>query len=148
MSPYSDFGQQTYDADNENRLSVDVDDADDYFHPDKRLNGKKWRAMGKTEKTAALVEAQDMLELGQGRIMATPDETDQLGPRDDYAVFEMAFYLLDEIYPKPGKGSSPKPARVSKKGKMSSDSDDLRGILIPPKVQRYLGRNRLKMVRG
>jgi len=144
--PYTDFGRYTYDADNANRLTVTVAEADAYFDPKQNLRGKKWRDINDTRRLAGLREAQRTLELNQGRIMATPTDSDELGPRDDYAVYEMALYLLTEIYPE--KGKSPNPVRVSKKGKKVAESADLRGIQIPAHVQRWLGRNMIKVTRG
>ena len=60
MSPYTDFGQHTYDVDDPDRLSVSVQDADNYFSPLRKIEGKKWRDQDETRKTAALVEAQDL----------------------------------------------------------------------------------------
>lgn len=143
--PYTDFGH-AYDAAAEGRLEVTVEEADAYFKPENHREGQAWDGLDdETAKQGLLTQAQRELELTQGRIMVTPDSTDQLGPRDDYAVFEQALFLLENA---PRTSGMTPAVDLSRSGKKKQAMLDRTGIPISPKAQRFLNRNRLKIGRG
>ena len=141
--PFTDFGQ-SFDADNENRFVPTIEGADAYFKPDRHLLSTKWKDQKDANvKSAALYQAQQYLELSKGRIMETPTEDDQLGPRDDYAVYEMALHLLESQFSQSGRG----PVKTLSDRKKSKTRED-NGILIPPHVDRLPRTDRKRVDRA
>ena len=126
-------------------LDVSRTAADQYFREGAHLRWKDWSAAGTKDREAALSQATRELELSVGRTMTEAASGWASGPRDDYAVFEQALYLIEELPRMRGQGVS----EVVDLGKRGDTKErNVRDIGIAPMAQRWLGGNRLRAVRG
>ena len=119
-----------------------LQDADTYFNGSLKKN--RWNSFG-SDKSIALVQSQRELELYMGTDAEDPETDDRV--RWDYAIFEYAYHLLDELPRQHQAGTSKtiSPLTVTQKKGATEDGSD---IGLPRIVQSYLGLNRIKMVRG
>ncbi len=120
-------------------------DADTYFKPNAHLLGRTWSEYKPEEKSAALAQAQQELELYTGRQMEDTNSGWTYGPRDDYAVFEQAVFMLQNLHRANMTGGQ-RAVKLPKEdaGKEPRQND----IGIAPMAQRWLGRHRIRAVRG
>lgn len=121
-----------------------VQDADAYFSPKNHVKAENWKAFSSDEKQAGFNQAKRELELSLGRDLQDPS-TSTTRIRDDYALYEQALFILENSKRVSGKGAS---AVVDLDKKKEGTREDKRGPLIAPEASRYLGINRLKIVRG
>ena len=120
-------------------------DADTYFRPDNHLNANDWRSYTTDERDAAFAQAQREIEVYLYRSLVDPASGATY--RDDYAAYEQALFILQHT---PRQKSTGIQAVVD----LAEDSEDQdktiprRGTTLSPQAQRFLGLNRVKMVRG
>ena len=122
-----------------------LQDCDEYFYPNNHLNSYDWRSYDPDVQNAAFTQAKRELEVSLGTSLVDPDDDDVY--RSDYAHFEQTLYILmntarqevdgvSDVIDTADEESGNKKAPISQ------------GVLISPQAQRYLGLNRIKMVRG
>ena len=112
--------------------------ADQYFKPNKHIDGQRWQDYDEQERDAAFAHAVRVLEASQGRTMQDPAGAYEYSQHDDYAVYEQALYLLME-YPRKAPGSD---------GAVIVRDDDNPPDMIAPMAAHFLRKNKVKMERG
>jgi len=120
----------------------DIDDANTYFGAASHVRATDWANIPVAERTAALAQAEREIEVRLNRDLYDPDATDRY--RDDYAVFEQAFFLLEEtVRTTHGTNSAQIIETVD-----SEQRDKLYGITICPQAMLYLQIQKLRIARG
>lgn len=121
-----------------------IADADEYYYPNNHIKSYSWRAYEPDEQEAALAHAKRMLEVSLGRDLEDPASTDVY--RDDYAVFEQALYILDNVPRQKSNGID---------GVVDLVEDNKEGealkrkpILICPEAKQFLAHNIIRFARG
>ena len=123
----------------------DITNADAYFKPNAHLKGHTWSEFSQNDRKAALAQAQQELELYTGRQMVDPESDWTYGARDDYAVFEQAIFMLENIHRRNAAGTVRAVKLPKKDAGREPRQDD---IGIAPMAQRWLGMLRIRAVRG
>lgn len=121
-----------------------IEDADKYFLPKNHIQAADWDNYEPSEREGAFNQSVRELTIFKGEDLVDP-VSDSDAIREDLAVYEQALFLLLNVPRRRNDGSS----KVVKLGTDKNGSaDDLSGVPISPKSQRYMGKNRLKLVRG
>ena len=120
-----------------------ITDADNYFKPNVHLKAGSWDVYSAGDKQAALAQAQRVLELHLNSDASDPATTDRY--RWDYAIFEQALFMLEEL---PKRKTSGAGVVVSKS--ISGRDKEYKGgqVIISVEAQRFLGLNRRKVLRA
>ena len=121
-----------------------VQDADAYFSPKNHVKAQSWKSFESDDKEAGFNQAKRELELSLGRDLQDPTSTTSK-QRDDYALYEQALFILSNSQRQLGVGQS-KVVDLDKQ--KEGTQEDKRGLQIAPEASRYLGINRIKLVRG
>lgn len=125
-------------------------EADDYFSPTSHILAYDWAKFLDDEKKASLNQAEREVNLYLGISLETEYSStsfplsDWCNFRPDYAIFEHAFFILDNT------------ARtsISSSGAKQIESEDYQkeerssGVPMSPQAMRYLRMNRLQITRG
>ena len=121
----------------------DIDDANEYFKSDNHLKSYDWTGYDTKLRVGALAQALRELQVGLGREMEDPDDDDTY--RDDYAVFEQALYILENLPRKKERGAAAVVDLAAKDDKLEIKR---KGISIAPEAKQYFALNTIKVVRG
>jgi len=122
-----------------------VSDMDDYFKPNNHLKSYTYRKFDIDVQTAAFNQAKRELEVSLGTALVDPDDGDTY--RNDYALYEQSLYILENT-PRQEVSGIENVIDIADDDKENKKDTVRNGVLISPQASRYLGLNRLKMVRG
>lgn len=125
------------------KFTATLDDCEAYFAPDRDLRSKTWLGYSQQERKASFEQAKRDIRLSIGRdLYQTTNQADTI--RDDYAVFEQAIYLLQNL----SRAKENRAVVDLTRSKAERAEPDVGSVAICRQAQKWLGITRFKMARG